>query len=109
MSEVMPAILKLLRRLITSLSPEPFPWEGQNRAQNHLLGFEDFDDDKLDLLATFLSSNPVSPEEALATNDDANLFASFSSSDDELDADYRSPYLPAEGHCLSFEGPSRHF
>jgi hypothetical protein len=76
MSEVPQAIRRLLHRLMTSLPPEPSPWEGLNRSQNNFLGFEDFDDDELNLLATFLSSNPVSSEEALAANDDANLFAS---------------------------------
>jgi hypothetical protein len=60
--------------------------------QNDLLGFEDFDDDELNILETFLSSNPVFPEETLAANDDANLFAPSSSSDDEWDANDRSPY-----------------
>jgi hypothetical protein len=50
-----------------------------------------FDDDELALIATFVSSNPLSPEEVLAANDDANLFASSSSSD-EWDAEDRSPY-----------------
>jgi hypothetical protein len=89
-SEIPAAIRRLLRRLITSLPPEPSPWEGQNRPQNDLLGFEDFDNDELNLIATFLNSNRVSPEEALAANDDVNLFASSSSSDDEWDADDRS-------------------
>jgi hypothetical protein len=92
MSEVMLAIRGLLHRLITSLSPEPSPWEGSNRLQNDFLNFEDFDDDELNLLATFLSSSPVSPEEALTANDDGNLFASSSSFDDKCDADDRSPY-----------------
>jgi hypothetical protein len=92
MYEVPPAIRTLLCRLITSLPPEPSPWEGPNRPQDDFLGFEDFDDDELNLLATFLRSNPVSPEEALAANDDVNLFASLSSPDDEWDADDGGPY-----------------
>jgi hypothetical protein len=83
MPEVLPAIWRLFRRLITSLPPEPSSRTGPNRLQNDLLGFQDFDDDELNLLATFLSSNPVFPEEALAASGDANLFASLSSSADE--------------------------
>jgi hypothetical protein len=92
MPEVPPAIRRLLCGLISSLPPEPSPWEGPNRPQNDRLGFEDCDDDELNLIATFLSRNPVSPEEAPAANDDANRFASSFSSDDEWDADDRSPY-----------------
>jgi hypothetical protein len=92
MSEALPAIQRLLRRLITSLPPEPSPWEGPNRPHNDLLDFEDFEGGELNLLATFLRSNPVSPEETLAANDDTNLFTSFSSFDDEWDADDRRAY-----------------
>jgi hypothetical protein len=74
-----------------SFHPEPSPLEGPNRPQNDLIGFEDFDDDELNLIATFLSRNPVSPEEAHSANDDGNLFASSSSSDNEWDADDRTP------------------
>jgi hypothetical protein len=105
MSEVPPVIRRLLRRLIISLLPESSPWEGPNRPQNNLLGVGDFDDDELNLLAIFLSSNPVSPEEALAANDDANLFSSSSSSDDEWDADDRSPYPTSKVIAYPLKAP----
>jgi hypothetical protein len=60
MFKVPPAIGRHLRRLITLLPPEPSLWEGPNRPQNDVLSFEDFDDDELNLVATILSSNPVS-------------------------------------------------
>jgi hypothetical protein len=53
MSEVPPAIRSLLRRLFASAPPKPSPWKGPNRPQNDLLGFEDFDDDELNLLTAF--------------------------------------------------------
>jgi hypothetical protein len=105
MSEVPPTIRRILRRFITSLPPEPSPWEDPHRPQNDLLGFEDFDDDELNFLTTFLSSNPVFPEEALAVNDDANLYTSSSSSDDEWDADDRSPYLTPKVTAYPLKAP----
>jgi hypothetical protein len=81
------------------------PWEGPNRPQTDLLGFEDFEDNKLNLLATFLSRDSVSPEEALADSDDANLFAFSSSSDDEWDAGNRSPYPTPKIMAHSLKAP----
>jgi hypothetical protein len=105
MPEVRPAIRRLFCRLITSLLPEPSLCESPNRLQNDLFDFEDFDDDELNLLATFLSCNSVSPEEALAANDDANLFASSSSSDDEWNADDRSHHPTPKATACPLKAP----
>jgi hypothetical protein len=56
-----------------------------------------------------LSSNPVSREEALADNDDANLFASSSSFNGEWDADNRSLYPTPKVTAYPLKAPVETF
>jgi hypothetical protein len=54
MSEDLPAIRRLFRRLVACLPPEPGPREGPSTPHNDLANFEEFDDHEIAIIRDFL-------------------------------------------------------